>query len=136
MKPYFKIIIVWIIFFSSCIEIGDFKHLGNGFKFGYFENSKSLSNVYYNDVGIINGVCYSVEWNADFILMESYPYINGKIEKNVINIYLLNKKEYIKNPSQLESKAVVGPLSYIALDSLKKRLNIVFTDKEKIIISD
>jgi hypothetical protein len=110
----FKIIKLFIflitLFLNSCIEIGDIENIGDGFRFGYFDNNKMTSNLYYNDAGIFSGICDEIKWNENYILA---TVTNTKSQEK--NYYLLTKKLYVEQPMQMESKAVVGPISFDSL---------------------
>ena len=101
--------LVSILTFNSCVEVGNMQKIGDGFSFGYFENSKSTSNVYYNSAGIFHGVCNNIKWNSKFIL------VNLKF-KEIEQYFLVNKAEYIKQPKQMESKGVIGPIPKDSID--------------------
>jgi hypothetical protein len=118
----------WIIIFSlnSCIEVGKMEDIGDGFKFGYYDNTKYNSNVFYNDTGLFSDICYEVRWNSNYIL--------GTVtssKTNMVNYFLVNKREYIKRPRQMESDGIIGPISFDSLDMVLAKNDVGDLSKHK-----
>lgn len=117
-----------LIFFSSCTK---YYNLGNGFRYGYFDAKENL-NVYYEDQGIVHGVCYCVEWDAKFILIYSYLFDKGRIIDTETKYYLVDKMLYINDPSQTSSRGVIGPINKEEVEKLVILKKIQFNNKKTI----
>lgn len=131
-KRFFFILFFSCIMISSCFESPHFYDLGDGYQFGYYNNSKSTSNVFYNDAGIIKGICYYIEWNDNFIMVKSYASNSLDTKPLEIETFLIDKKLYSANPMQSESEAVIGPLSDDSLKSIMSKKNILFRSQREI----
>ena len=112
MSNYFRCLLFRIVFYVCAIisfcgcNNSEFYDLGEGFRYGYFMDNKATLNVYYNDAGIVHGICYSVEWNGSYILMRYYPFDSTGSLLHTSNACLIDKKAYIKKPVQMESEAI------------------------------
>ncbi len=113
--------------FYGCFHYSEYYDLGGGFKYGYFD-SKGFLNVYYNNQGIVyHGVCHSVEWNDEFILIHYYP-DNGKPDIYDDKECLITKKKYSIDSLQMESEGVIKDV-----DSINAILKtVVLTNRKSI----
>jgi hypothetical protein len=123
--------IIFCLALNTCAEFSNFTDLGNGYQFGYYNNSKLTCNVFYNDSGIIPGVCNYVEWNEKYILARAYK-TNKPDQNSILANYLIDRDIYAMDPRQKESKGVIGPLSQDSLNALLHARNIVFQSKRQI----
>ena len=126
-------ILILSIFFLACWDTSEFYDLKDGYKYGYYDSRKTL-NVYYNDQGIVNGICSEVRWNDSFLVIKARLYSHGEIS-NEEEYFLLNKQHYSIHPQQMESDAVTGPITYDSLQTILKNRNIFFPDNQIVQIS-
>ncbi|UAY53250.1 hypothetical protein [Ferruginibacter albus] len=127
-----NVIVLSFIFLTGCFESGTFYDLGNGFNFGYYNNTKKTSDIFYNDTGILNSICHLVKWNDNYILAQCYYH-----DKNIIRdtFYLINKQLYKDNPKQLQSDGILGPLSKDAILKIMSEKDIHLINSKEIEIN-
>jgi len=137
MRPFIREFSIRIIFYTyisitiaSCYFNHSFYNLGQGFKYGYFDSKKTL-NVYFNDQGVVQGICYSVEWNDKYILMHYYSYDSIGNDLYVRKTCLINKELYINYPIQLESKGIISA-SEDSIHYILDHKNIILSNKQEI----
>ena len=127
-KKYYFIVALslWLMNLSSCLlfDIDKKKKIDDYF---YFDTPDDLhyGNIYTPTQGIFNGVCTKAKWNEGFIYVKVLRYKAGVLNKDSAQHFLINKKLYIENPIQEESRGILNINSLNKLDSV---LNLTFTD--------
>jgi hypothetical protein len=121
--------VIWLFScaISGCVGYSKFYNLGDGFRYGFYDTKKT-SNVFYKDQGIIHGICNSVEWNDEYILMKCELYLKGGILTGDTSYFLIDKNEYKKYPFQTESRGTIGPFALDSIRSIINRKQIKFTE--------
>lgn len=109
MKRLNQLVICLLIsYLSSCSASNS---LGDNFEVSYVD-IESNKNVYYNNQGIFNSLHINlVYYNEHKILVRGYSeHLNSTMDTNRYEYYIIDKKTYAIDPSQMQSKGLVGPI--------------------------
>ena len=123
-------IILYITLFSACLFDNSFQRIVDDFEVGYV-NISTYRNIYYNSQGIFDNYVFGVGWNDKYIIVETHPFRNdskSQINQTKTEYFIINVNLYKKEPFQMESRGVIGPLNQSQFKDQQNNLQIEDVD--------